>query len=427
MKTPFSQLSKQLQSIFLTIPVFTPSTANPDAETDQQVVARQERFLKLPKNIRWKLASFDISDKIESIGRKYGFELLRLANITRLVREYYFGEVRLEDFPREIEKRMNVSLLTAQEIARYVKSEIIDWDPYAEFLASLPKLPIREALKKYPTIGEQEISSGYLEIKGRDDIFDGTIRNWINDYILHLGQERHGTIDRTNYLFHSENTKNLTSPEREKLGIILKSFDENLPLSVDTENNEVVLEVSGLRSTPTSHRGLRGEQQTVISDQYQRPASVAKITSQPQRPAKENFIKPYPQSRPESVIKPQQKIRRNVPNIQHPAPSIQKSDATRFLNPYSMPETHEMPQQKEIIESRSGSPLVVKDYVPRQNIPGAESISPRNTAPAKPTSSFFQKPAPQRYIRHPKNIIEPISRSHPEPKIEGNIVDLKGE
>lgn len=376
-RTTFSQLSQQLQSIFATVPIYTSLTANPDAETEQQVIVRQERFLKLPKNIRWKLASFDIGDKIESAGRKYGFELLRLANITRLIREYYFGEVRLEDFAREIEKRMSVSLLTAQEIARYVKSEIIDWDPYAEFLASLPKLPIREALKKYPIIGEQEISSGYLEIKGRDDIFDGTIRNWINDYILHLGQERHGTIDRTNYLFHSENTKNLASPEREKLGIILKSFDENLPLPVDAENNEVVLEVSEPRSTPTPYRGLRGKRQTEIEQK--------RIIPQTRTPPRENFIRPYPQSRPE---------------------------------------TREIPREKEIIESQSGSPLVVKDYVPRQNIPGAQQPPRRVVSQAKPSTPFSKEPPPQQFVRHPKNIIEPISRVHPEPKIEGNVVDL---
>ena len=409
MKIPFSQLSKELQLIYTTIPVYLPSTQNPDAETKQQVVERQERFLKLPKNIRWKLASFETGDKIESLGRKYGFELLRLANITRLVREYYFGEVRLDDFPREIEKRINVSLLTAQEIARFIKTEIIDWNPYAEFLATLPKLPIREALKKYPAVGEQEISSGYLEIRGRDDIFDGTIHNWINDYILHLGQERHGTIDRTNYLFHSENTKNLASPEREKLGIILKSFDENAPLPVDVENNEVILETS--------------DQRSMIKDQQRPAASVAKTTSQPQRPTKENFIKPYPKPEANFQIK-SQPAPKKIPAIKYPPASrpgreaprsgrVRDADQMHFTSPYPKPGTHEMPREEEIIKGGTSSPLVVKDYVPRQNISGAE-------------------PAPRQFIRHPKNIIEPISSprfasdeaGRPEPRIEGNIVDL---
>ena len=114
MNTNFSNLSPQAQTALPTIPMYLPSAQNPDSETEQQVIARQDRFLQLPKAIRFKLASFDIGFKIEAIGRKYGFELQRLANITRLIREYYFGEVRLEDFPREIEKRMGVSLLTAQ-------------------------------------------------------------------------------------------------------------------------------------------------------------------------------------------------------------------------------------------------------------------------------------------------------------------------
>lgn len=84
---------------------------------------------------------------------------------------------------------------------------------------------------------------------------------------------------------------------------------------------------------------------------------------------------------------------------------VRDADQMHFTSPYPKPGTHEMPHEEEIIEGGTSSPLVVKDYIPRQNIPGAE-------------------PTPRQFIRHPKNIIEPISRPYPEPRIEGNVVDL---
>jgi len=486
MNEKFINLPIQTQIAFSTIPIYVSSTQNPDAETDQQVVARQEIFLKLPKGIRWKLASFDIGDKIESIGRKYGFELLHLANITRLIREYYFGEVRFEDFPREIEKRMGVSLLTAQEIARFIRFEIIDWDPWVEYLAKLPHLPLREILAKYPKIANIEITAGYIELKGSEDLENPTIKNWLHDYVLHLGQERHSQMERTRYLFHSENGKNLSSPDREKLGIILKSFDEKTPMAVDEENMEIVFDIDERQTqskSPSTSPFSKGGETTGSSSSTKTnqnfPLSQRGIEGdfekeyiqQTSPTAQNDFIRPYnPTPQPQRQIPkpapahiqtapPQNFVRPNPlpePQLQRQAPPISQLPPENFHpNLVSLPpagQTNQLSHVPPQVGSNAGKTEIDKFF----NVPEAPGIPPmkihsiadRNEpkiAPQVPPRTNIQHPLPPRQtsapqtspqpspykgegvVRSQHKIIDPFTHTMPEPRIDGNVVDLREE
>lgn len=396
------------------------STQSPDEETEKMIIQRHTKFLSLPERTRDKLASIKTSQKIQLIGQKYQFELLRLANITRLIREYYFGEIRLEDFAAEIEKRMGVSLLTAQEITRYIKQEIIDWDPWEEYVARLPKMTVREIVTNHPKIADTEITAGYVELKNSDELLDPTIKNWIHDYILHVGQERHPQMDRTQYLFHSENARELSSPDREKLGIILKSFDENAPLPVDEENEEIIFDemVSEQRST-------NREQQTVIGSQ--KPTTIAKSQPTPQSSfgkttasEQESFIKPYPRT-------PQ--IQKSIPQVaaQQPTPALPPRQTSSLqsapkpqpaANPaidkfFAAPETQDIPSIKIQSITEHNEPRVAPLAPPRPNI--QQPMLPRQTnTPPQPASI----PRPQH------RIINPFEPRIIEPRIDGNVVDL---
>ncbi|MDD3487032.1 MAG: hypothetical protein PHF35_01475 [Candidatus Moranbacteria bacterium] len=350
----------------------------------------------MEKNIRYRLASTETSQKIQAIGRKYGFELERLANITRLIREYYFGEVRFEDFPKEIESRMGVSLLTAQEITRYIQHEIIDWDPWGEYLASLPKLTAREIVERRPKLAGLEITGGYIESQNSDELEDPTIKNWIHDYVSRLGYARHTQMQRTEYLFRSANGVNLDSPDREKLSIIIRSFDENIPLPVDEENGEIIFD--------SEQRAGNKDQRSKINDQ-----SVAQVPFREERgvsqiPAKPVF-KPQPQpAKPAFIPKPQ------------PAPQKE----TAFVRSYSPPAPPPTPQ----VPSPAPANFVTDlhpDFSAKSDEPPVriKSITSRNG---------FRPSQPDNRNR-PKHIIyDPISDDGlPEPKLEGNVVDLRGE
>ena len=358
-KVKFSQLSQDIQLSRCSVPQCVSVTQNPDEETREQIVSRQEKFLKLQKSIKYKLASWEAGTKIQAIGQKYGFELLRLANITRLIREYYFGEVRLENFPQEIEHRMGVSPPAAQEIARYIKYEIIDWDPWAEYLATLPKVTVRELFAKYPKAAEQEITDGFLEFKDRpDDLFEPTVKNWLRDYISHVGQMGHTSIDRMKYLFYAENTQKLSSPEREKLGIIFKSFDENILLPVDVENQEIVFDISE-----------QGTPEAAERDGRERNQKGREIQTQGLHP--ESFVKPY---QPITTA-PKAHFRAPVPPT-HPS----------FTRPYQP--TVEIPRPQ-----------------PTPPVP-----SPQPEPTQKPTSGFRSRPVPAENV---VNLAKPSALAHP--------------
>ena len=422
----FTQLNQEDQLNRTTTPMMVSLTQSPDEETREMMIQRHTKFLSLPEKVKDKLASVGISQKIQAIGQKYGFELLRLANITRLIREYYFGEVRFEDFAAEIEKRMGVSLLTAQEITRYIKSEIIDWDPWVEFLATLPKISIREIIANHPKIADMEITDGYLEIKNSPDLEDPTIKNWIHDYVLHLGQANRSQMDRTQYLFHSENGKNLSSPDREKLGIILKSFDENTPLPVDIENNEIIFD--------NEQRSKINSPTTVIKDQgsmtnVSRPLNIANAH---QAPAKqESFIKPY-----SPVQQPPRQIPRPTPTPIQAVPTQSFTRPNIADRPQSLAQTP--PTAKIQYRATTSDPEINKYFntpdsseIPEIKIHSMTEYNEAKIAPlhniqstAPPTS-----PQPSPYqgegVARPQHrIIEPFPERFGEPRLDGNIVDL---
>jgi hypothetical protein len=467
----FNNLNPAIRKLRATTPARVFSTQNPDDETDEQIDIRIDRFSRLPKKIQSKLSALELSGKIQFIGQKYNFDLLRLANITRLIREFYFGEIRLEDFPREVEKRMGVSLLTAQEISRYLKTEILDWDPWAEYVATLPKFPIRELLVKFPEIGDQLITENEIEIKNFPEPMRPSIRNWLHDYTQHLGQERHSSMQRMDYVFHSENTKRLSSPDREKLAIILRSFDDNEPLPIDQENNEVLFDAVENRSEiPKSFppKGIMAKKPEAAANFASSQAPSAHISSPdftrqpnnnpspPKIPSAE-FIKPYPQTAPPKQAPASQTftgmksysppatprpIPAALPNISQqpqkqpersmqfytPPPQSQKKynptkpiprvqgptqpEKIQFTNPYPDPGTHEVhfsSPEKNITNVRFA------EGAPKEGGIQAKISPPR---------------IPPRILR-PTNIIRPYSVSEPslnipDPRIEGNLVDLSG-
>jgi len=260
------------------------------------------------------------------------------------------------------------------------------------------KLPLRELLRKYPAVGEQMATGGQLKLAHFDRPVRPSIRNWIYDYTSQLGQERHDSMQRMKYLFSSENGKALSSPDREKLGIILKSFDENAPLAVDAGRNEIMFDVM-------EHRAWNMEQKSAIQGQtFSR--------SEPPRP--QSFIKPYPRIRETKPV-----IQPSALPASRPTKQLDSQTAAgmQFTSPYPKPARLDS-------EARLGThePQVGKPAENISNVRFAEGLP----QPRKPESQSIPPPKP--VFRPPRrNIIEPIGRARPEPRIEGNVVDLSRE
>ena len=104
------------------------------------------------------------------------------------------------------------------------------------------QLPLSQALSQYPKLGEQNVTVDQIKLKYFPTPVRPSIKNWITDFHDAMGAMKHSPIDRGNFLFHSENGKKLTPIERQKLGAILKSLDEQTLLTIDPVAQVVVFE-----------------------------------------------------------------------------------------------------------------------------------------------------------------------------------------
>ncbi|MDD5489057.1 MAG: hypothetical protein PHP25_00040 [Candidatus Moranbacteria bacterium] len=363
-------------------------------------------------------------------------------------------------------------------------NEILSWIPEISGSAPGPSkknaaLQLKQALQKFPKIGEQTITSSPLNIKSFDRPVRPSIKNWLYDYTSVFGQGAHDSMQRTNYLFRSENAKNLSSTEREKLGIILKSFDENTPLPIDTKNNEVVFEVRETynvepapRIAAQSAAGGRRTQSPTRSPEKETfirpyPQSVAKPTAPP-NPVENSFVRPYPPiSRPAGNVADRSTATEKPPVPPQPAPKqmpdpalskarlfpsptsrgIPQSQAfpdtekIQFVNPYPKPGTHEVIDSRP--EMAGEAPVKLKGFsegAPKDNQGSAPPVlskarlfpSGKQVAGIPQSQALAPPEPPKPYApSRPKNVIYPHygagRENQPEPKIDGNVVDLSGE
>ncbi|MFA6183888.1 MAG: hypothetical protein WC682_02170 [Parcubacteria group bacterium] len=240
MTIKFSELNKEIQLRRCVIPQAVFTTLSPDDETDKQVIERQEKFLKLPENIKDKLTSNETVEKIKNVGAHYKLELLQMAPIARAIRSYYFGELKLEDFASVISKESNISLTDAQNISRYIIERVIKRDAAKPVVAQTVKMTISQAMEKYPEIKMQILTSFPIESDGQ--IVKPTVGNWARDYFTIVGAGNRDMMKRSSYLYHSKNVKNLNTADRQRLSNVLKSLDEGFLFRVDPSKREVIFE-----------------------------------------------------------------------------------------------------------------------------------------------------------------------------------------
>ena len=136
-------------------------------------------------------------------------------------------------------------------------------------------IDINAAIKKYPSIKEQLITSIPLVLRISPDPVRPTVNNWITDYHEQMGLGKHSSFERGNYLFHSENTKRLAAEDRQKVSVILASLDEGTPLSVDPEKQEVIFREEPKISNQQTKTNIRPSMSGMQSVASNRPNIVS--------------------------------------------------------------------------------------------------------------------------------------------------------
>jgi hypothetical protein len=414
-----------------------------------------DKYARIPREPETFLRYATSNPEIQKLNEK---DQIRLIRIFRLY-DYLLVEpvpdldspqaVSLTRFPMRLSKSL-------KEILAEMSSAQMEAMPSSGTASE--KLGVKEALHKFPKLGEQAVTAGAIKLKQFDQPVRPSVRNWLYDYTSQLGQTGHSSMDRTTYVFRSDNAKNLSSPEREKLAIILKSFDENSPLPIDGQRQEVVFESflkkeaapqkffpAAPRLTASTNFVRHVERASAPAAPAQRPFSIEPQKKSPPVQKQENsFVRHYP--KPEIKKAPEFNQVSTFPSSAKtrpfPSPTIRREisqgqtfeniptkideDKIEYTNPYPKPGTHEMQTEGN---GDNISNVRFSEGTPKNSFTPISQVSAR---PLNPVPSSPAKPVAYKYIPPNRNIIRPQSGSEtrygsPEPRIDGNIVDLKGD
>ena len=220
-----------------------PSLISDENETEEQFQKRWEKFESLTEAVKNKLSSKRTSDKIQQIGKFFNLELSALQFISRAVRNYYFGNLKIEDIPLILSKELAVDPARAKEILNQISNKIInDRSEEESYRTSLATFTLQEALKNYPELGEQLITSEKITLHNFPEPVRPSIKNWLAEYTFTLGpdKEKRGAVERSRYLFQNANARNLKNDDRQRLSYILRAYDENLPITVNKATRQVI-------------------------------------------------------------------------------------------------------------------------------------------------------------------------------------------
>ena len=284
------------------------------------------------------------------------------------------------------------------------KDEDEDEDLSEAALRATVSLPLLQAVSQYPKLSEQILSTERIHIHGQLETVRPSLGNWIRAYRNDLGVGYHDPMLRAKFLFDSENGKKLSSEERERINLIVRSVEDNVALDVDTETMEIVF--------PTFQESGRG-----TASLPARPAAVA------QRPEPRPYVPP---ARPVPPTPAQ--------HTAAPAP------ASRYVEP--TPAQYQVPQAPapyvppvRPVSLPSSAPASASQYViPKEELVHISNQEFQTEAPhfasALHSAEPIQAPAPAPYVpparpvappsqapapRYVEPVQEPVSRPYVSP------------
>ena len=256
----YSYLNEEKKITRCVTPILVSATKSPDEETSEQVIANHERFRKLPFESKYKLGFQHTPAIIQKIGEDFNLDPLKMASIARAVRSFYFGDLPREKIAEFLVGEMEISLEQAQKITSLVVQKIIEAPIPKEVSDQTVDLPLLDAMAKYQRLSEQGITEDRITVKGEPQPVRGSLRNWVRHYRDALGIRKHSAMERGQFLFQGENTKRLGAADREKLSLLFRSLDENMPVSIDVERQEVMFPAFEEKATPSPVSGVSEQQ-----------------------------------------------------------------------------------------------------------------------------------------------------------------------
>ncbi|MBP9698251.1 MAG: hypothetical protein KBD65_03605 [Candidatus Moranbacteria bacterium] len=235
-------------------PMIVSGTGTVEPLSHDEDVLVWKKFLSMSQLKQDIITDAQVPKKIAELQEKFQLAEALVGVVSLHIRKVFFEEMSLSDVETSL-KNVLVSgsddASKAKMIVDFIQKEILTIKPQPKteevpeeeapkHVATTIRLPLLQALSKYEQLGNQLITEERLKLKSQGETVRPSLLYWIKYYRDELGVGHHSSVDRGNFLFRSENGKKLTPEERERVNLVLRSVEENVPLDIDTEQSIIL-------------------------------------------------------------------------------------------------------------------------------------------------------------------------------------------
>ncbi|OGI14639.1 MAG: hypothetical protein A2878_00140 [Candidatus Moranbacteria bacterium RIFCSPHIGHO2_01_FULL_54_31] len=234
-------------------PLLAAENLSGGVNSQEEIADIWNRFDALPEERKNILTSVEVAEKMKLLQDTFGCDDASVEGISVLVRWLFFGQIDWHGFQGGIQDICDeFSPEKTPAVVSFIQKEILTLKPAprveetyeeAKPRALTVSLPILQALSKYEGLGNQLITQERIRTKTQTEPVRPSLLYWLKYYRDELGIGQHNSVERGEFLFRSENGRKLSAEERERINLILKSVEENFPLTIDTERQEIVFPV----------------------------------------------------------------------------------------------------------------------------------------------------------------------------------------
>lgn len=338
---------------------------DPRDDTQADIVKWYAYYNKLPFDVRMGLADEAVLEAILSIAKNYGvLDEFKVGEISRMVREAFFKVANKEEVKKRAQEKLGITENDTELFYEAFKEivELVRTRGREGFEKTTENIPIIPALKKYPGLGEQVLTNSNIKKLDTGEFVRPVISNWIDDYIQRKGAQAHDNIDRSDFLFNSENGRKLSIEERKLLGQVLDSYDNDTSVSIHVENQEVVFS-EGYRPEKTKKiKDTNKEQKQKQEQKQEAPQEIKKsFFNRFKKPKQEK-----PKKEPKVDIAPPEQQKDEIILKSGPA---EKPQTITDISPGKKQEPIQIPKEKKITSQSKPQRMM------QQNPPSLDSVN----------------------------------------------------
>lgn len=217
-------------------------------DTPENQISWLKEFNKLPLFIKLGLCDEMVQERVKKNSQVFNFQAdeKKIGEVSRLIREIFTRNIKEREILVRIKEKIGLTGKERQDLYQEIKkiALLVEELGQKEFDLEFEKMPIIPALNTYLEIRSQRITQERIIFGEEKKIIVPSVENWIRDYVEETGSRKHNSLERSRYLFESENAKKLNSTERENLAILLRSYDENYLLVINKVERKLNLEES---------------------------------------------------------------------------------------------------------------------------------------------------------------------------------------